>query len=171
MNTLVLPGINQKTEKWAGQLAVELALDQGSTTIQRYGHWQGGGDQCLDLEGELERLAGQEVELLIGKSIGVIIGLQACHRRIITPRRTILIGTPVSTCLEENIDLTGMAATLAIPALYIQQKDDVVGTSAMLCQQVGQAPLATVVEVAGNNHQYKDIKLLVRHIGKWLTEK
>jgi len=168
MKIQVLPGISQKTEKWAQNLLRELALPESDAVIQRYSHWECEDEQCLQLENEIERLRGTEVELLIGKSLGVIVGLQACRRAAIAPQRAILIGTPVLSCTEENIDLPGLAAGLAAPALYLQQKEDVVGSCELLREHIGSVEKATVVEVPGNNHQYKDLKLLARHIRKWL---
>ena len=169
MNIFVLPGINQKTEKWAANLIKELALPESTVTMQRYSHWDAVGEQCMMLEAEIERLKGIEVDLLLGKSLGVVIGLLACRRGIIAPKRAVFVGTPVTSFIEENINLQQLADELGIPALYVQQKDDVVGTSAMLCERVGKAPQATIIEVPGNNHQYKDLKLLTRHIKKWLA--
>ena len=169
MNILFLPGIAQKTEAWAQKLMKELALENCQLTIQRYGHWDSEGEGCMQLEGEVEKLHGiAEVDLLLAKSIGVVVALMAINRKVIKPARVVLIGTPVLSCSEENIDLKRLAEELAIPALYIQQKDDVVGSSGALCTEVGKAELATVIEVPGNNHQYKDLRLLCRHIRKWL---
>ncbi|SHO50447.1 hypothetical protein [Desulfopila aestuarii] len=171
MNILLLPGINQKTEKWGASLISELALPDSSVTIQRYGHWDGtGGEQCMMMEAEIERLRGVEVDLLIGKSVGVVVGLLACQKSVIAPKRAVFIGTPVTSFIEENIDLFQLVDGLSLPALYIQQKDDVVGTSGMLCERIGKASQTTIVEVPGNNHQYKDVKQLTRHIKKWLGE-
>ena len=168
MKILSLPGMQPKTEKWAAGLISELALPDSTAVIQRYSHWEADGEQCMMLESEVQRLQDVEVDLLIGKSLGVVVGLLACRQGLIHPKQAVFIGTPVTSFLEENIDLSGHADQLGIPALYIQQKDDIVGTSGMLCAQVGKAPLATIVEVPGNNHQYKDLKLLARHIKKWL---
>lgn len=171
MNILLLPGIQQKTEKWGEGLIAELALPDSTSTVQRYSHWEGGGEQCMMMPAEIARLQGQTVDLLIGKSVGVMVGLLACRQGVLSPQQAVFIGTPVTSCREENLDLYQLANELAIPALYIQQKDDVVGSSAMLCQQIGKASQTTLVEVPGNNHQYKDIKLLTRHIRKWLAER
>lgn len=168
MRIVVLPGIDQKTEKWANNLVQELALADAVATVQRYGHWDSQGDGCLRLEHELEQVRGMEADLLIGKSLGVVIGLLACQRGLLQPAKAVFIGTPVTAFTEKGLDLTQLADGLNIPALYIQQKDDVVGTSAVLCQRVGKAPQATLVEVPGNNHQYKDVKLVARQIRKWL---
>ncbi len=168
MKIQVLPGISPKTEKWAENLLRELALPASEAAIHRYSHWECADEQCLQLKNEIERLRGTKTELLIGKSLGVIVGLQACQREVIAPQRAILIGTPVISCVEENLDLHGLAAALAVPALYLQQKEDVVGSCELLRKHVGSVEKATIVEVPGNNHQYKDLKLLVRHIRKWL---
>lgn len=168
MNICFLPGINQKTEKWAANLLQELSFPDSSATIQRYTHWECADDQCLKLENEIERLQGCAVDLLIGKSLGTIVGILACQRKIIAPKQAIFIGTPVISFREENLDLKQLANELHIPALYIQQKDDIVGSSVSLREQIGSVPKATLVEVPGNNHQYKDLKLVARHIKKWL---
>ena len=123
----------------------------------------------MRLESEIAKLQGHDVDLLIGKSMGVLLGLMAIQQKVISPEKAVWIGTPVLSCAEENIDLRRLAEELAIPALYIQQKEDVVGSSGALCTEVGKADMATVVEVPGNNHQYKDLKLLCRHINKWLN--
>lgn len=168
MNILFLPGMAQKTEVWAEKLMKELALENCQLTIQRYDHWDSEGDGCMRLEGEIEKMQAAKVDLLLAKSIGAVVALMAVNRQVIKPSKVVLIGTPVLSCAEENIDLRSLAGNLAIPALYIQQKDDVVGSSGRLCTEVGKAPLATVVEIPGNNHQYKDLKLVCRHIRKWL---
>lgn len=171
MNILLLPGIQQKTEKWASGLISELALPDSNPTIQRYGHWDGDGEQCMMTASEIERLKGLEVDLLIGLSVGAMVGLLACRQGAIAPKRAVFIGTPVTSFIEESLDLYQLADDLAVPALYIQQKDDVVGSSGMLCERIGKASQTTLVEVPGNNHQYKDLKLLTRHIKKWLEVK
>lgn len=168
MKIMLLPGINQKTEKWAAGLISELALPNSTATIHRYSHWEGDGEQCMMMEAEIDRLHGAEVDLLIGKSVGVAVALLACRQGRIAAQRAVFIGTPVTSFIEENLDLFQLADELSIPALYIQQKDDVVGTSGMLCERIGKASQTTIVEVPGNNHQYKDLKLLTRHIKKWL---
>lgn len=168
MNIIVLPGISQKTEKWAANLLTEMAVPDSTATIQRYIHWQCAGDQCLQLENEIERLQGCAADLLIGKSLGVIIGLLACQRGVIRPRQAIFIGTPVTSFKEKSLDLRQLANNLASPALYIQQTDDIVGSAASLRERIGTAPMAKMIEIPGNNHQYKDLKSLARHIRKWL---
>lgn len=168
MNIMILPGISQKTEKWAADLLTELAVPDSTATIQHYSHWACADDQCLKLEKEIERLQGCTVDLLLGKSLGVMIGLLACQRGVISPQRAIFIGTPVTSFKEKDLDLGRLADNLTIPTLYIQQKDDIVGSAASLLAQIGTASRAKMIEIPGNNHQYKDLKSLARYIRKWL---
>ena len=65
MNIFALPGINQKTEKWAANLLQEFAAEDRKMTVQHYGHWDGGSDQCLNFLGEVERLQGSDIDLLL----------------------------------------------------------------------------------------------------------
>nr|AOO54687.1 hypothetical protein [uncultured bacterium] len=168
MNIFALPGINQKTEKWAANLLQEFAADDRKMTVQHYGHWDGGGDQCLNFLGEVERLQGCDIDLLIAKSLGVMIGLVACSRGIIAPQKMVLIGTPVTAFREQNIDLRQLVAGMTGTRLFIQQANDIVGSCASLRDAVADIESVEIVEIPGDNHQYKDLKLLARHIKKLL---
>ena len=169
MNILALPGISPKTEKWATNLLNELTGPDRTMTVQRYKHWDcEDPGQCLELEGEVRRLAGAPVDLLVAKSLGVIIGLQAGARKLIVPGRAVLIGTPVSSFVEKDLDLRQLTADLAIPILFIQQKNDIVGSADKLRAAVDGLPMVELVEIPGDNHQYKDLKLLARHIKKFM---
>ena len=164
MNIFALPGINQKTERWAANLLNELAAPGRTLTVQHYLHWDCEDTQCLNLHGEVDRLQGCEIDLLVAKSLGVMIGLQACSTGVISPQRAVFIGTPVATMREENIDLRQLVAGLNIPCLFIQQTSDIVGSCASLRAGIADIEQIEIVEIPGDNHQYKDLKLLARHI-------
>lgn len=169
MHILALPGISQKTEKWANNLLAELAAPESTMTVQRYLHWDcGDGEQCLKFADEVERLRGLAVDLLVAKSLGTMIGLAACAKQIIAPQRAVLIGTPVSGFKENNMNLREMA-DLGIPCVYIQQVHDIVGPAAAMKKEIDGLPGVQLIEIPGDNHQYKDLKLLARHIKRWLS--
>jgi hypothetical protein len=169
MNIFVLPGISPKTERWATNLLNELAGPDRTGTVQRYRHWDcEGGDQCLDLEGEVSRLENCDVDLLVAKSLGVMIGLAAAAKKLIAPRRAVLIGTPVLSFVENNMNLRHLVESFGVPLLFIQQKDDIVGSAASLKAAIDGIPMVELVEIPGDNHQYKDLKLLARHIKKFI---
>ncbi|RPH44075.1 MAG: hypothetical protein EHM86_00255 [Desulfobulbaceae bacterium] len=169
MNIFALPGINQKTERWAANLLNELAAPDRSMTVQHYRHWDSDDAQCLSLHDEVDRLKGCDIDLLIAKSLGVMIGLQACDQGLITPQRAVFIGTPVTGFREQNLDLRQLVGHLDIPCLFIQQTNDIVGSSASLRQEISALPMKEILEIPGDNHQYKDLKLLARHIKKFIS--
>ncbi len=169
MKIFALPGISQKTERWATNLLHEFAAPDHAMTVQHYLHWDCDDTHCLSLDQEVERLRGCEMDLLVAKSLGVMIGLTACSRGIIAPRQIICIGTPVTGFMENNLDLRLLVTNLNVPCLFIQQAHDIVGSCASLREQVSDIPRAELVEIPGDNHQYKDLKLLARHIKKRLS--
>lgn len=169
MNILALPGTNPKTAGWATNLLNELAGPERIMKVQRYKHWDcEGSEQCLNLDEEVQRLQDCAVDLLIAKSLGVMVGLQACAKGYINPHRAVLIGTPVIDFRQSALDLRQLTANLAIPVLFIQQTSDIVGSCASLRAGVGDVAMVQLVEIPGDNHQYKDLKLLARHIKKLL---
>lgn len=168
MNIHFLPGLDPKTEAWAEKLMGELSVERDHLSIQRYDHWQEPGSRNIEIETEIEKLQRVTVDLLIAKSIGTVLALFAVKNKVVRPQKMVLIGVPVLSCARENIDLKRLAEELRIPALYIQQKDDVVGSSDALYTEVGKAPLAQIVETPGNNHQYEDLTLLCRHMEKFM---
>jgi hypothetical protein len=168
MKIFALPGISQKTERWATNLLNEFASPDHTMTVQHYLHWDCDDSHCLSLDEEVERLRGCEIDLLVAKSLGVMIGLTACSREIITPRQIVCIGTPVIGFLEKNIDLRQLVTKLNTPCLFIQQAHDIVGSCASLREHISDIPQVDLVEIPGDNHQYKDLKLLARHIKKRL---
>lgn len=169
MKIFALPGISQKTERWATNLLHEFAAPDHAMTVQHYLHWDCDDTHCLSLDQEVDRLRGCEMDLLVAKSLGVMIGLTACSRGIIAPRQIICIGTPVTGFKENNLDLRLLVTNLNVPCLFIQQAHDIVGSCASLRAQVSDIPQAELVEIPGDNHQYKDLKLLARHIKKRLS--
>jgi hypothetical protein len=165
MNIFALPGINPKTERWAANLVQEIVAPDQTFAVQRYKHWD--CDECLNLPEEVERLRGMSIDLLIAKSMGVMVGLIACGKGLISPQRFVGIGTPVIAFDEDKIDLRQLVSDLAVPGLFIQQTSDIVGSCARLRQAIDGLPMVGVVEIPGENHQYKDLKLLARHIRRW----
>lgn len=166
MKIHVLPGIDPKTEQWANNLIKQLGTADGSVTVQRYLHWES-TDIPVQRNKEIERLKGCSMNLLIGKSLGVGLGLRACIKGIIKPEKAIFIGTPLTSLLKQGHDLKSMVKDAGVPSLYIQQKEDPLGGAASLQNTL---PDSRIVEVPGGDHQYMNIELLVNHIQKWLQK-
>lgn len=164
MKIHVLPGIDPKTEQWAIKLVHELDASSGSATVQRYLHWES-AEIPVQREAEIERLKDCKMNLLIGKSLGVGLGLRACIQGIIKPEKAVFIGAPLTSLIKQGHDLESMVTKADVSSLFIQQKDDPLGGAAMLKATL---PDSQIIEVPGNDHQYQDINQLIRHIEEWL---
>lgn len=168
MNIFVLPGNNPKTESWAANLLREFEAPNIKMSIQHYKHWDSDERQFVNINGEVERLQGREIDLLIAKSAGVMIGLLAYAKRIIAPQRLIFIGTPVIGFREEKIDLRQLVSGLNVPCLFIQQTNDKAGSCVNLREEISDISMVELVEIPGADHQYSDLKLLAKRIKRWL---
>lgn len=164
MNVHFLPGIDPKTEEWAQTLLRELGFLGDTATVQRYLHYEG-VDIPVQRDEEIKRLAGRSIDLLFGKSLGVGLGLRACIEGVISPEKAVFIGLPLTSLMKQGLDVRAMVEKAQIPALFIQQVDDPLGGAASLREAL---PTAKIIEVAGNDHQYSDVKELATHIQGWL---
>lgn len=164
MNVHFLPGIDPKTEEWAQTLLQELSFSGDTATVQRYLHYEG-PDIPVQRDEEIKRLAGSSIDLLFGKSLGVGLGLRACIEGVISPQKAVFIGLPLTSLVKQGMDVRAMVEKARVPALFIQQKDDPLGGASSLRQTL---TTAEIIEVAGNDHQYSDIKELATHIQGWL---
>jgi len=169
MRVLFLPGIFSKTEAWAAKVLAASGGADWQSRVQRYSHWGGGNEENMDVAAERERLRGEEVDLLFGKSMGSLLALMAVAEQLISPAHLIILGVPTNISREHGIDVAALAGKITIPTLCIQQTDDKTGSCAELRRLVGGNPQFTIHEIAGDDHQYKDIPQLARIIKKWLS--
>lgn len=167
MKIHVLPGIDPKTEQWANSLIQELRIDRSTATVQRYLHWQSDTGH-VNREKEIERLKRCTMDLLIGKSLGVGLGLRAIIQGIIKPEKAVFIGVPLTSLIQQGHDLQSMVDAADVTSLYIQQTDDPLGSARSLGKTL---PDSQIIEVPGSDHQYADINTVVTHILKWLEGK
>ncbi|MEW5959154.1 MAG: hypothetical protein AB1801_15605 [Chloroflexota bacterium] len=168
MNILVLPGNNPQTESWATHLLKELETPNWTMGVQHYKHWDSDEAQFVNINDEVERLQGCQIDLLMAKSAGVMIGLLAYAKGIIAPQRFIFVGTPVVGFREEKTELRPLVSKLNVPCLFIQQTNDKAGSCASLREEIADIPLVELVEIPGEDHQYREVKLLAKHIKRWL---
>ncbi|MDR3089423.1 MAG: hypothetical protein LBU39_06360 [Desulfobulbaceae bacterium] len=169
MRVLFLPGIFSKTVPWAEKLLTAAGEADWQAQTRHYGHWRGENEENIDVSAELEHLRGEQVDLLFGKSMGALLALMAVAQHLVSPARLILIGVPANILHERGIDLAGLAQKITIPTLCIQQTDDITGSCGELRRLVAANPVFTINEIAGKDHQYKDMAQLTRRIKKWLA--
>jgi hypothetical protein len=94
MKILGLPGINPITEQWMKNLLHVLDLGQTVSIVQKYRCWQNPGAR-LDVEVELERAGKEHADLIIAKSIGIVVALHGYKKILFAVKGYIFIGTPV----------------------------------------------------------------------------
>jgi hypothetical protein len=168
---LLLPGNDPSQREWIH--AVEAALRDmfGAGHIVEYTHWDDPDRPTIDLEKELGRLpavvGGRRDWIWFAKSAGVMLGLMAVQRGLLSHQAAILVGTPMAWARGYQVDLAPWISGLPGYTLYIQQESDPTGSAAELdaalrdCQRC-RYDLAVV---PGDNHDY-DVGQLRSIIGR-----
>ena len=163
MRVLGLPGRDQRTEQWLRQLLG--GIDVGEANVVHYRHWEGGDP---NMQEEAQRLAGQQPELVVAKSMGTLVGTLAFQTGLVRPRLMVLIGVPIAHLPATALEPLRTVGT-NIPTLFIQQTDDVTGKFAKVQEFAAGLACCTTVEVPGSDHQYEDVAQLAAIIRSWIT--
>jgi hypothetical protein len=157
---LLLPGNHISQREWIR--AVEAALRDmfGAGQILEYTHWDDPDTSTIDLEQELGRLpavvGARRDWILFAKSAGVMLGLMAVQRGLLSPEAAVLVGTPMTWARNYQVDLATWIASLPGYTLYIQQEADPTGSAAELDAALSdcQSCRYDLVVVPGDNHDY-----------------
>ncbi len=164
MKTLLLPGVNPATVDWLHLLREKLALADSDTTLNSYRFWSD-PDGSKNLSREIANLPADEFDLIIGKSLGTLILLQALYQKKIACRQALLIGMPLAnigtkpdfqpTCLEllENDNI-----------FVVQQRHDKFGP----VELVTRYSPANLLVIEGDDHLYDVFDLYVADVRQWL---
>ncbi len=159
-----LPGVVAPTHAWLSSLLDALGAIEGEATVLEYRHW---ADQSApDPEFEASRLESIVTDRVVAKSIGTWIATAAFSAHGFLPRTAVLIGCPLARHGADGfVRLEAFVA--AVPTLFIQQRDDKVGSYRDLAAVAGGWSNATLVEVPGDDHVYSDIDGLCAAITTW----
>ena len=166
MKLVILPGFSPINRGWAQELAQIMERQFNPVDVIEYQHWQLGGG--LKLAQELDKLdkenQQQPIEMVMAKSVGVYVAMEAVKRRVITPRTGVFMGTTKKSAprLKE----------WSLPTLLIQEsKDPLLSFAALNKYTVKMKPeQSKLVEVEGNRHAYEDIERIGIEIEKFMTE-
>lgn len=159
-----LPGVVAPTYAWLGSLLDALGAVEGEATILEYRHWQDNSDP--DPGYEASRLESIVTERVVAKSLGTWIATAAFSQHGFRPHTAVMIGCPLARHgADRFFQLEAFVA--AVPTLFIQQRDDKVGTFADLATVVGDWRNATLIEVPGDDHVYADIDALCAAVKAW----
>lgn len=164
MKTLGLPGRDEATVAWLESILEGLYPPPADYAVQRYGCWQGQADFDLDLE--VAHASGDDVGLVVAKSMGTRVAIHAAQRDTLLAERYVLIGVPLKAYQPGELDLLN-ALCARRPVLLIQQTDDFLGACDELRRVVAEHDNVSFVEVPGSDHVYSDVADLRRHILAW----
>lgn len=164
-HVLLLAGANPKNKEWIYKLRDKLAPTcSGNVSVFEYSHWSDSGD--IDLSEEAakltKRLAAGDVSVVIAKSAGSLIALEASRASITKPGRAVFIGFPIKYAQEKNIDCSSLLSVFDTPTLYIQAEHDPMGSYRDICEITKNLANAKSVSIKGDDHDYKDMDELVR---------
>jgi pimeloyl-ACP methyl ester carboxylesterase len=176
---LLLPGNHPSQRGWIR--AVEAALRDlfGAGQILEYTHWDDPDTSTIDFEKELGRLSaavGDDQDWIVfAKSAGVMLGLMAVQRRLLSPQAAVLVGTPLTWARGYQIDMGPWVSSLAGYALYVQQESDPTGSAAELDAVLSdcQGCRYDLVVVPGEDHDYDvdQVRTIIsRHLENLLGE-
>jgi hypothetical protein len=164
---LALPGRKASTLGQMQKLVARLSLGPVRTTVQAYRFWGGEDVADPDIAPEIRRAAASRADLVIAKSIGTLIAVEAV-RAGLSPKACVFMGVPLRRLqalglvelLERHLDV--------IPTLIVQQTGDFNGSFADLAALAGRTG-GEVREIPGEDHLYEDIDLIAPLVEPWVS--
>lgn len=166
MEIIILPGNSIHNKEWAEELARNLS-SVGNCRVQNYRHWQT-GEKDIDFEYEIKILAesvrGKKDYILVGKSAGAITILEALSRKIVNPKKCVLMGLPFDFASKHGKDLIRAISSSNIRREFIQNKDDPYGSAETVRKLLTFSKIHnySFTETIGNTHDYLDYTLIAK---------
>lgn len=164
MKTLLLPGINPGTIEWITELTDKIGLDVEKSRVHRYTFWSDDTIQP-DLSNEASSLPDEKYDLVIGKSFGSLVLMQAHQEKRIQCGRAILIGIPIKSFEKRSIPQAALSLLQDDNAFVIQQKKDRFGH----VSEFGDNRPANLLAIEGDDHLYDAYELYINEIRRWLN--
>ncbi len=164
MKILLLPGVNPATIDWLHFLTEKLSLAEADTVLNNYQFWSA-PDEEKSLSREVANLPGDDFDLIIGKSLGTLILLQALYEKRIVCNQALLIGIP-SAVIDQKADFKPESLELlkGDDIFIVQQVNDQLGPANML---EPYAP-SNLLVIEGNDHLYESYDFYVDDVLQWL---
>jgi alpha-beta hydrolase superfamily lysophospholipase len=165
MNLLLLPGNSQKSGEWLHAVEQSLTANFACTRRHDYRHWQT-GEREINLSFETTALANiitdYEPYLVFAKSAGTMLALRAISEDILTPKACLFTGMPLVMVAEHSLPVVDWLQKTTIPITILQNEHDPYGSFQHVSELVAAAncPNVTVVQAAGNTHDYNDFATL-----------
>jgi hypothetical protein len=164
MRILGLPGNHPSTYAWMADLVRCLETPNSFSYIQRYACWHE-RESDLDLHREAAAARSLQPDLVIAKSIGTLVALEAFSAHRAKPC-FVFLGTPLKCCSNDQLAVLRDFVDAA-DVLLIQQAKDRTGHALELRSMLPATRHQSVKEIPGSDHRYSDTPLLKSLIEDW----
>lgn len=170
MEIIILAGNSSHNKKWAEELSRNLN-SLGTCYIQNYKHWET-GEKNIDFEYEIKKLSDYVKEkkdyILVGKSAGAISILEALSRKLVAPRKCVLMGLPLKTAKGNGEELKNAIKSSNIRKEFIQNDNDPYGSAESVKEMLESLGIKnySFTETEGNTHDYTDYEAIIEAIRK-----
>lgn len=167
MNTLLLPGVNPATVEWLDLVVDKLELNSKQSLSFKYSFWSD-SNRKPNLQNEIGRLPAQSFDLVIAKSFGTLVLLQALLDDRISCAKAILFGIPIKvTANVPGFQAEEAFSQLGDPAFFlIQQQEDKLGPA----EQLAELQPANLLTIPGNDHHYNELEHYIEKSKSWLLD-
>jgi hypothetical protein len=155
---LILPGNGSNNAAWLEKTSGFLKNDF-EIIAHSYNHWSS-GEQFIDLQKEVDGLAGINPEYVFAKSAGIMVTLLAIQQKVVAPKICMFVGLPKTWADEHRYDIDSLLKGHKIPTLFIQQENDPIFSFVQLTEYLQDMEIsdAAVYSVQGDDHIYDNFE-------------
>ena len=158
MNILLLPGANRNSLEWFTQLQQQLSKNH-------YSFWQNDNAES-SLDHETSQLPKLEFDLVIAKSLGTLVFLQAAAHSLLSWNKALLVDIPLLIAVQTKFSPTSLKRLHNPNLQTVQQRND------KLCPYV-ELPLHRpnqLLPIAGSDHKYDNFSLYAKACKQWIDK-
>ncbi len=163
MKTLLLPGANPRTIEWLNELTNELNIVHFKSNLHKYVFWQE-VDADKYVNREVSNLSSDHYGLVIAKSFGSLVLLEATLDKQVTWDKAIIFGVPLKITESTKFNFDGFKILKDNSILIVQQRDDILGKAEELKNYCDE----NLLVIDGSDHQYEQFHLYKDEVVNWL---
>ena len=168
---LILGGNSKNNISWLNRITKIFNKNYNVNAIY-YEHWNNDSEINFDIElSKLEKLHDEIKEyFIVAKSIGSIISLMGIEKKIIKPKKVVIMGFPIGLIKKTNFNIEPLIESSVKRAeiLVIQQKYDPIGSYEEVVKFLPSN--IKVVEIPGHYHVYNNMNVIKPIIDSFLKE-
>ena len=169
MNLIILGGYSDYNKELVENIRKTLGDLFESVDILYYENWSDYKEDA-DIRSEVERLReitqGKEKLVVLGKSVGVAITLQAIHNGYIKPDKCIFLGIAYDWSKSNGWDMDILLKNFDTPTLFLQQTDDVTTSFKKVKEVLEKSDVKNynLIELQGEDHKYNDMQEIRKYV-------